>query len=128
MGDTKINGLSYSITLRHSLTELVNHEVTLGRSVTPTPSGANSQSKTYGYNATYVAADNVVLNFHVNRSDVDVGTIKIASMDYGLGASYKMNPYLNFTANLSLGETKFPNDSTQNLQTKGFTLSGTFRY
>jgi len=128
VGDTKSTGLSYAISLKHNLSEFINHETNLGRSVSPTPSGTNSQTSTYGYSISSSLNDSAAVSFNITKASTAVGPTKIETLNYGAGATYRMNAHLNFSANLSMGDTKFPGNSVQNFQTKGFILSADFRY
>ena len=126
--NAKTGGASYSVSLNHNLTELISHQLTLSRSVSPTPNGANSLSNTYSYSATYSAADNLSFNFHVTRADAEVGATQINTMNYGLGALYNYNSHFNLNASIDSSDTKFPKDSTNNFQSNSFSIGGTFRY
>jgi len=128
VGDTKSTDLSYAISLKHNLSEFINHEINLGRSVSPTPSGTNSQTSTYGYSISSSLNDSAAVSFNITKASTAVGPTKIESLNYGASATYRMNAHLNFSANLSMGDTKFPGNSVQNSQTKGFILSADFRY
>ena len=128
-GDTQSTSLSYSLALRHNLSESINHDINLSRYVAPTPSGINSQTSTYGYSISCTPTDSTSVSFNIARADATVGDTKIVSLNYGLGATYRMNSYLNFAANLSIGDTKFPQATTpSDFQTKAFVLSADFRY
>ncbi len=126
--ESKSTGLSYNLSLKHQLTESLNHSIDLGRSVSPTPSGINSKTTTYSYSISCAAAEKATFSFNVSRADTTVGETKIVSLNYGAMATYQMNQHLNFTANLSLADTKFPANSATNFQAKGFILSADFRY
>lgn len=128
-GDTQSTGLSYSLALKHNLSESINHDINLSRSVAPTPSGINSQTSTYGYSISCTPTDSTSVSFNIARADTTVGDTKVVSLNYGLGATYRMNSYLNFAANLSIADTKFPKATTpSDFQTKAFVLSADFRY
>lgn len=122
---TKLSGLSYNINLKHQLTELVNHGLDLARSTAPTPGGADSDTKTYGYSVGYTATNSLSLNFHVSKSDVAIGTLGVTTMDYNLAAVYNYNEHLNFSATLDSLKTDI---GSTNYVTNSFVIQASFRY
>ncbi len=123
--NSKLTGLSYNFDLKHQLTDLIEHSISVGRSTAPTPNGADSDSKTYGYTISYSATDTLVLNLHLNKTDVVVDPSVITTMDYNLEAVYNYNSHLNFSAVLdslktSIGATSY--------QTNSLVIQASFRY
>ena len=127
-GDTKNSGLTYAIGLKHSLTDLINHEINLSRSTATTPDGADSQTNSYVYAISYSASDSLSVNFRLSKSDVDAGPTQISTLGYNLGAFYNYNSHLNLSASLNILDTQFPGESGKDFQSKGLLIQATFRY
>jgi hypothetical protein len=122
---TTLSGLSYNIDLKHQLTEVVDHSLSLGRTTSPTPSGEESLAKSYSYTVNYGATDSLSLNLRLSKSDVLVGTTAITTMGYNLGAVYNYNSHLSFNATLDSLQTKL---STSSYRANSFVIQASFRY
>jgi hypothetical protein len=119
---------SYSISLSHALTELINHTLSFSRDVNASSTGGQSDSRTYTYSVVYTVATDLNVNFSVTKSDVVSGPTEVNTWLYALGAEYKYNPHLSFQAGYNFTDSKLPSNSAANFQSNTFTLSTAFRY
>jgi hypothetical protein len=119
---------SYSVTLSHTLTELITHTLTFSRDTAASSAGGVTASKTYTYGANFNAATDLTLNLSVTKSDVLSGTTGVNTMVYTLGADYKYNSHLSLQAGYSLTDSKIPAAPSANFTANAFTASAAFRY
>ena len=119
---------SYSVTLSHTLTEMITQTLTFSRDTTASSAGGVTASKTYTYGANFNAATDLTLNLSVTKSDVLSGTTGVDTMVYTLGADYKYNSHLSLQAGYNLTDSKIPAAPSANFQANTFTLSAAFRY
>jgi len=119
---------SFSINLQHTLTEKVNHSLTLSRDINANNTGGLIDSKNYTYTVNFTAAEDLSFNVGATKSDVLAGTTAVNTMVYNFGADYKYNPHLSFTLAYSLTDSKLPGNAAANFQANALTLSAAFRY
>ena len=119
---------SYSVTLSHTLTEMITQTLTFSRDTTASSAGGVTASKTYTYGANFNAATDLTLNLSVTKSDVLSGTTGVDTMVYTLGADYKYNSHLSLQAGYNLTDSKIPSATSANFKANTFTLSAAFRY
>ena len=119
---------SYSVTLSHTLTEMITQTLTFSRDTTASSAGGVTASKTYTYGANFNAATDLTLNLSVTKSDVLSGTTGVDTMVYTLGADYKYNSHLSLQAGYNLTDSKIPAAPSANFKANTFTLSAAFRY
>ena len=119
---------SFSINLQHTLTEKVNHSLTLSRDINANNTGGQIDSKSYTYTVNFTAAEDLSFNLGATKSDVLAGTTAVNTMVYNFGADYKYNPHLSFTLAYSLTDSKLPGNAAANFQANALTLSAAFRY
>ena len=119
---------SFSINLQHTLTEKVNHSLTLSRDINANNTGGQIDSKSYTYTVNFTAAEDLSFNVGATKSDVLAGTTAVNTMVYNFGADYKYNPHLSFTLAYSLTDSKLPGNAAANFQANALTLSAAFRY
>jgi hypothetical protein len=119
---------SFSINLQHTLTEKVNHSLTLSRDINANNTGGLIDSTNYTYTVNFTAADDLSFNLGTTKSDVLAGTTTINTMVYNFGADYKYNPHLSFTLAYSFTDSKLPGNAAANFQANALTLSAAFRY
>ena len=119
---------SFSINLQHTLTEKVNHSLTLSRDINANNTGGQIDSKSYTYTVNFTAAEDLSFNLGATQSDVLAGPTVVNTMVYNLGADYKYNPHLSFTLAYSLTDSKLPGNAAANFQANALTLSAAFRY
>jgi hypothetical protein len=119
---------SYSVTLSHTLTELITHTLTFSRDTSASSAGGITASKTYTYGANFNAATDLTLNLSVTKSDVLSGTTGVNTMVYTLGADYKYNSHLSLQAGYNLTDSKIPAAPSANFKANTFTASAAFRY
>jgi hypothetical protein len=124
-GDSKLSGATFDLSLNHTLTDRMSHELTATRDTSPTPGGADSQTKTYGYMINYSATEMLTLNFHVTKSDVFTGGSTIGTMDYNLGAVYTYNSH--FSVNASL-DSLMTTTSASSFRANSLSIQASFRY
>lgn len=119
---------SFSINLQHSLTEKVNHSLSLSRDINANNTGGQIDSKSYTYTVNFTAAEDLSFNVGATKSDVLAGTTVVNTMVYNLGADYKYNPHLSFTLAYSFTDSKLPANAAANFQANALTVSAAFRY
>ena len=119
---------SFSINLQHTLTEKVNHSLTLSRDINANNTGGQIDSKSYTYTVNFTAAEDLSFNLGATKSDVLAGPTVVNTMVYNLGADYKYNPHLSFTLAYSSTDSKLPGNAAANFQANALTISGAFRY
>ena len=119
--------LAYSISLTHSLTERLSHSLTLTRDVTASSTNTQMASKNYTYGVTFVATEDLNVNFSVTKSDVLSSSSKVNTYAYNLGADYKYSKHLSFQAGYSMNDSK-ADIATSTYNSNSFTLSAGFRY
>ena len=119
---------SFSINLQHTLTEKVNHSLTLSRDINANNTGGLIDSTNYTYTVNFTAAEDLSFNVGATKSDVLAGTTAVNTMVYNFGADYKYNPHLSFTLAYSLTDSKLPGNAAANFQANALTLSAAFRY
>ena len=119
---------SYSVTLSHTLTEMITQTLTFSRDTTASSAGGITASKNYTYGANFNAATDLTLNLSVTKSDVLSGTTGVNTMVYTFGADYKYNSHLSLQAGYNLTDSKIPAAPSANFQANTFTLSAAFRY
>lgn len=119
---------SYSVTLSHTLTELITHNLTFSRDTTASSAGGVTASKTYTYSANFNAATDLTLNLSVTKSDVLSGSTGVNTMVYTLGADYKYNSHLSLQAGYNLTDSKIPAAPSANFKANTVTASAAFRY
>lgn len=119
---------SFSINLQHTLTEKVNHSLSLSRDINANNTGGQIDSKSYTYTVNFTAAEDLSFNVGATKSDVLAGTTVVNTMVYNLGADYKYNPHLSFTLAYSFTDSKLPANASANFQANALTVSAAFRY
>ena len=119
---------SFSINLQHTLTEKVNHSLTLSRDINANNTGGLIDSKNYTYTVNFTAAEDLSFNAGATKSDVLAGTTTVNTMVYNFGADYKYNPHLSFTLAYTFTDSKLPSNAAANFQANALTLSAAFRY
>ncbi len=119
---------SYSVTLSHTLTELITHNLTFSRDTAASSAGGVTASKTYTYGANFTAATDLTLNLSVTKSDVLSGATGVNTWVYTLGADYKYNSHLSLQAGYNLTDSKIPAAPSANFKANTFTASAAFRY
>ena len=119
---------SFSVNLQHSLTEKVNHSLSLSRDVSASSTGGTTSSKSYTYTVNFTATEDLGFNLSATKSDVLAGTTAVHTMVYNLGADYKYNPHLSFNFGYNFTDSKIPSAPTGNFQANVLTLSAAFRY
>jgi hypothetical protein len=119
---------SYSVNLQHSLTEKVNHSLSLSRDVSASSTGGTTSSKSYTYTVNFTATEDLSFNLSATKSDVLAGTTTVNTLVYNLGADYKYNPHLSFNFGYNFTDSKIPSAPSGNFQANVLTLSAAFRY
>jgi hypothetical protein len=119
---------SFSVNLQHTLTEKVNHSLSLSRDITASSTGGLTNSKSYTYTANFTAAEDLSFNLSATKSDVLAGTTAVNTMVYNFGADYKYNPHLSFNLGYNFTDSKIPSSPSGNFQAKALTVSAAFRY
>jgi len=119
---------SYSVSVSHTLTELISHTLTFSRDTAASSSGGITASKTYTYGANFTAATDLTLNLSVTKSDVLSGATGVNTWVYTLGADYKYNSHLSLQAGYNFTDSKIPAAASANFTASTFTASAAFRY
>jgi len=119
---------SYSVSVSHTLTELISHTLTFSRDTAASSAGGVTASKTYTYGANFSAATDLTLNLSVTKSDVLSGTVDVNTWVYTLGADYKYNSHLSLQLGYNLTDSKIPSSPAANFKANTFTASAAFRY
>jgi hypothetical protein len=119
--------LSYAISLSHTLTERVSHSLTLTRDVTASSANNQMASKNYTYGISFVASEDLNLNFTATKSDVLSSSSKVNTYVYNLGADYKYSKHLTFQGGYVMNDSK-ASVATSTYTSNAFTLSAAFRY
>jgi hypothetical protein len=119
---------SFSINLQHTLTEKINHSLSLSRDISASSTGGTTNSKSYTYTANFTAAEDLSFNVSATKSDVLAGTTAVNTMVYTFGADYKFNPHLSFNLGYSFTDSKIPASPAGNFQSNVLTMSAAFRY
>lgn len=119
---------SFSVNLQHTLTEKVNHSLSLSRDITASSTGGLTNSKSYTYTANFTAAEDLSFNLSATKSDVLAGKTAVNTMVYNFGADYKYNPHLSFNLGFNFTDSKIPSSPSGNFQAKALTASAAFRY
>ena len=119
--------LSYAITLSHTLTERLSHSLTLTRDVTASSTNTQMASKNYTYGFSFVASEDLNLNFSVTKSDVLSSSSKVNTYVYNLGADYKYSKHLTFQGGYVMNDSK-ASVAGSTYTSNAFTLSAAFRY
>ncbi len=124
----KLNDPSYSISLNHSLTERINHSLTLSRDVSASSTDSQMKTQSYTYGVNFSAAEDLTFNLSATKSDVLSASTQVNTMTYMLGADYKYSSHLSFQASYNLTDSKTPSTPSANYTSNMFTLSAAFRY
>ena len=119
--------LSYAITLSHTLTERLSHSLTLTRDVTASSTNTQMASKNYTYGLSFVASEDLNLNFSATKSDVLSSSSKVNTYVYNLGADYKYSKHLTFQGGYVMNDSK-ASVAGSTYTSNAFTLSAAFRY
>ena len=119
--------LSYAITLSHTLTERLSHSLTLTRDVTASSTNTQMASKNYTYGFSFVASEDLNLNFSATKSDVLSSSSKVNTYVYNLGADYKYSKHLTFQGGYVMNDSK-ASVAGSTYTSNAFTLSAAFRY
>ena len=119
--------LSYSVSLSHTLTERLSHSLTLTRDVTASSTNTQMASKNYTYGISFVASEDLNLNFTATKSDVLSSSSKVNTYVYNLGADYKYSKHLTFQGGYVMNDSK-ASVATSTYTSNAFTLSAAFRY
>lgn len=127
-GAAATNNPSFSVNLQHTLSEKLNHSLTLSRDISASSTGGTTNTKSYTYTVNFTAAEDLSFNASATKSDVLAGTTAVNTMVYNLGADYKYNPHLSFNLGYSFTDSKIPSAPTTNFQANVLTMSAAFRY
>ncbi|MEY4271329.1 MAG: putative beta-barrel porin 2 [Verrucomicrobiota bacterium] len=119
---------SFSVNLQHTLSDKLNHSLTLSRDVTASSTGGTTSSKSYTYTVNFTAAEDLSFNVSATKSDVLAGTTTVNTMVYNFGADYKYNPHLSFNLGYNFTDSKLPSAPSGNFQANVLTMSAAFRY
>lgn len=121
-------GFSYSATLTHTLTEKINHSLSLGDADNVGVNGQLSNSRNANYAINYVMDDAFRASAFIGlyNSDVDSGTVtrSIRTGSYGLSATYSPESHWTYTASYTLTQSYIP--SSYNVH--AFSLEANLRW
>lgn len=121
------NGLSYSISLNHNLSQKVTHFLSLSRSAGPTSTGSESVGNTYAYGASYAYSDKTAFSLALAKTENTLTTTKAGSTSANLGVNYRYNSYLSVNGGYSFTRTNSGN-SSPDFNTNSVNLSAAFKY
>ena len=109
------NNLSYSASLTHTLTEKVNHTLSLSDDASIAVNGLRSESRSIQYLVNYVRSEEFRASAFVSYSTNDVqSTTTVNTGSFGVNATYSPDTHWTFVASYSLTQAYKPSSYSIN--------------